>query len=309
MAWTGSLAVILQPHCAQRASDSQTAWPRALASVTLTSRHRVLRKGPKRRLQMQSVCCKPDPCSASTDGDHRPIPILDNHQVCVNHLVRVHKDDRSLIERICPDASTFHEGAARERVGRFIQCEPELGGTRSEGTYRPRITGKYEFSTSMTCWFTVLLPTCAPREGSQRVTAERTECEETVTCRDGPSAEVRDPGKAVKAGRRVFRNKVVLLGERARHVARAVARFHLWRQRVSCQFRGIPSSDPVQQSSHHHANVLHRSDRADERSDAELCCQSGGQKESATLDHRLGRTLIDEGHTVRRAPGCGTLQT
>jgi hypothetical protein len=54
-----------------------------------------------------------------------------------------------------------HCEMGRERQGKEeleSVAKGENGG--KEGTNRPRMTGKYEFSTSMTCCSTVLLPTC-----------------------------------------------------------------------------------------------------------------------------------------------------
>lgn len=90
----------------------------------------------------------------SADGHDAPVLVLDDDEVGRDDLVRVHENDPGRVERVGAYASAFHERATCEASARG-----EEGG-RDEGTDRPRMTGKYEFSTSMTRCSTVLLPTC-----------------------------------------------------------------------------------------------------------------------------------------------------
>lgn len=72
------------------------------------------------------------------------------------------------------------------------------------------MTGKYEFSTSMTCCSTVFLPTCGMRgvRFASRLAGEGPHL-------DGPSAEVCDPRESIEARCGVLGDEGILLGEGA----------------------------------------------------------------------------------------------
>lgn len=130
------------------------------------------------------------------------------------------------------------------------------------------MTGKYEFSTSMTCCSIVLLPTCArvsqSRSDIEAKTGRRTGKRDSAH-RDGPSSEICDAGESIEPGSCILRDEVVLLRECPRHVTRSVTRLHLRevaREDQSANRRVVGSSRESS-ATHHHADVLHRSDGAD----------------------------------------------